>query len=78
MNKTGPMNQHARLAPAPCPFIDLVAQRRRLGEALDEALARVTEHCQFINGPEVRAFETTWRGSAARAMRSAAPAAPTR
>jgi dTDP-4-amino-4,6-dideoxygalactose transaminase len=41
----------------PIPFIDLAAQRRRLGASIDAALARVTEHCQFILGPEVRALE---------------------
>jgi dTDP-4-amino-4,6-dideoxygalactose transaminase len=41
----------------PIPFIDVAAQRRRLGAAIDAALARVTEHCQFILGPEVRALE---------------------
>jgi dTDP-4-amino-4,6-dideoxygalactose transaminase len=51
------MNQRARLAPAPVPFIDLAAQRRRLGRAIDEAIARVLGHCQFILGPEVRALE---------------------
>ncbi|MBO0758443.1 MAG: aminotransferase class I/II-fold pyridoxal phosphate-dependent enzyme, partial [Bradyrhizobiaceae bacterium] len=49
------MNQHAR--PAPLPFIDVAAQRRRLGSKLDEAIARVTNHCQFIMGPEVKALE---------------------
>jgi dTDP-4-amino-4,6-dideoxygalactose transaminase len=39
------------------PFIDLAAQRRRLGPAVDAAVARVLNHCQFILGPEVRAFE---------------------
>lgn len=38
-------------------FIDLAAQRRRLGGAVDAAVARVLGHCQFILGPEVRAFE---------------------
>jgi dTDP-4-amino-4,6-dideoxygalactose transaminase len=38
-------------------FIDLAAQRRRLGPAVDAAVARVFGHCQFILGPEVRAFE---------------------
>jgi dTDP-4-amino-4,6-dideoxygalactose transaminase len=51
------MNPRARLDPAPIPFIDLVAQRRRLGGAIDEAIARVLGHCQFILGPEVRALE---------------------
>jgi dTDP-4-amino-4,6-dideoxygalactose transaminase len=41
----------------PIPFIDIAAQRRRLGRAVDDAIARVTAHCQFIQGPEVAAFE---------------------
>jgi dTDP-4-amino-4,6-dideoxygalactose transaminase len=40
------------------PFIDVAAQRRRLGPAIDAAVARVLNHCQFILGPEVKAFET--------------------
>jgi dTDP-4-amino-4,6-dideoxygalactose transaminase len=52
------MNQRARLDPAPIPFIDVAAQRRRLGRSVDEAIARVLGHCQFILGPEVRALET--------------------
>ena len=51
------MNQRARLDPAPIPFIDVAAQRRRLGRSVDEAIARVLGHCQFILGPEVRAVE---------------------
>ena len=51
------MNQHARLDEKPIPFIDVAAQRRRLGSAIDDAVARVLTHCQFILGPEVRAFE---------------------
>jgi dTDP-4-amino-4,6-dideoxygalactose transaminase len=50
------MNQHTNLPPI--PFIDVVAQRRRLGGAIDAALARVLAHCQFILGPEVRALES--------------------
>jgi dTDP-4-amino-4,6-dideoxygalactose transaminase len=42
---------------APIPFIDLAAQRKRLGRTLDDAIARVLEHCQFILGPEVRELE---------------------
>jgi dTDP-4-amino-4,6-dideoxygalactose transaminase len=41
----------------PIPFIDVAAQRRRLGPAIDAAVARVLGHCQFILGPEVRQFE---------------------
>ncbi len=50
-----PMNQHMR--PEPVPFIDLAAQRQRLGTSIDEAVTRVLTHCQFINGPEVTALE---------------------
>jgi dTDP-4-amino-4,6-dideoxygalactose transaminase len=49
------MNQHLR--PENIPFIDIAAQRRRLGPAVEEAVARVLAHCQFINGPEVAALE---------------------
>src|SRR5256714_10348655 len=49
------MNQHARIDSI--PFIDVAAQRRRLGRRIDDAIARVTEHCHFINGPEVRELE---------------------
>jgi dTDP-4-amino-4,6-dideoxygalactose transaminase len=51
------MNQHARLDTTPIPFIDVAAQRRRLGGAIDDAVARVLGHCQFVMGPEVQAFE---------------------
>jgi dTDP-4-amino-4,6-dideoxygalactose transaminase len=51
------MNQRPRLDPVPIPFIDVAAQRRRLGRSVDEAIARVLGHCQFILGPEVRALE---------------------
>ena len=51
------MNQHARVDGKPIPFIDVAAQRRRLGHAIDDAIARVLAHCQFVQGPEVRALE---------------------
>ena len=51
------MNQHARLEDKPIPFIDVAAQRRRLGSAIDDAVSRVLAHCQFVQGPEVRALE---------------------
>jgi dTDP-4-amino-4,6-dideoxygalactose transaminase len=41
----------------PVPFIDIGAQRRRLGKSIDEAVGRVLGHCQFINGPEVARLE---------------------
>jgi dTDP-4-amino-4,6-dideoxygalactose transaminase len=49
------MNQHLR--PEPVPFIDLAAQRRRLGKSVDDAVSRVLTHCLFINGPEVTELE---------------------
>jgi dTDP-4-amino-4,6-dideoxygalactose transaminase len=52
------MNQHTRVEQRPIPFIDIAAQRRRLGRAVDDAVARVLAHCQFVNGPEVHAFES--------------------
>jgi dTDP-4-amino-4,6-dideoxygalactose transaminase len=51
------MNQHVRVDEKPIPFIDVAAQRRRLGSAIDDAVGRVLAHCQFIQGPEVRALE---------------------
>ena len=51
------MNQHTRLEDKAIPFIDVAAQRCRLGRAIDDAIARVLTHCQFIQGPEVRALE---------------------
>jgi dTDP-4-amino-4,6-dideoxygalactose transaminase len=51
------MNQHTRVDSTPIPFIDVAAQRRRLGGSIDAAVSRVLEHCQFILGPEVRALE---------------------
>jgi dTDP-4-amino-4,6-dideoxygalactose transaminase len=51
----GSMNQHLR--PEPVPFIDIAAQRRRLGKSIDDAVSRVLGHCQFINGPEVTQLE---------------------
>jgi dTDP-4-amino-4,6-dideoxygalactose transaminase len=51
------MNQSGRVDSKPIPFIDVGAQRRRLGRAIDDAIVRVTTHCQFIQGPEVAAFE---------------------
>jgi len=51
------MNQHARIEERPIPFIDVAAQRRRLGRAIDDAVARVLAHCQFIQGPEVHVLE---------------------
>jgi len=49
------MNKH--MPAEPVPFIDLAAQRRRLGKSIDEAVSRVLGHCQFIGGPEVAELE---------------------
>jgi dTDP-4-amino-4,6-dideoxygalactose transaminase len=49
------MNKH--MLAEPVPFIDIGAQRRRLGKSIDEAVSRVLTHCQFINGPEVTQLE---------------------
>lgn len=39
-------------------FIDLKAQRRRIGERMDRAILGVVERGQYILGPEVAEFET--------------------
>lgn len=49
------MNQHT--PPQAIAFIDVAAQRHRLGQAIDDAVARVLTHCQFLGGPEVTQFE---------------------
>src|ERR1700682_866018 len=49
------MNKH--MLAEPVPFIDLGAQRRRLGKSIDEAVSRVLTHCQCTNGPEVTQLE---------------------
>jgi dTDP-4-amino-4,6-dideoxygalactose transaminase len=51
------MNQRAGIDCAPIPFVDVAAQRRRLGRSVDDAIARVLSHCQFIMGPEVGVLE---------------------
>ena len=49
------MNQH--MPPEPVALFDIGAQRRRLGKSIDEAVARVLAHCQFVSGPEVTTLE---------------------
>jgi dTDP-4-amino-4,6-dideoxygalactose transaminase len=56
------MNESARITLPSIPLIDVAAQRRRLGDAIDDAVARVAEHCQFIQGPEVAEFEARLAG----------------
>jgi dTDP-4-amino-4,6-dideoxygalactose transaminase len=53
-NRVSSMNQ---ISPEPIAFIDLAAQRQRLGVAIDDALARTVNQCHFISGPDVSAFE---------------------
>jgi dTDP-4-amino-4,6-dideoxygalactose transaminase len=52
------MNQSVRVSPPAIPFIDVAAQRRRLGRAVDDAIAAVTNHGRFLDGPEVAQFES--------------------
>jgi hypothetical protein len=63
------MNQRARLDPVPIPFIDVAAQRRRLGRSVDEAIARVLGHCQFILGPKCAVRRSRFAGVLRRASR---------
>jgi dTDP-4-amino-4,6-dideoxygalactose transaminase len=42
---------------APIPFVDLDAQRRRLGSGLEAAIGRVLAHGRYIMGPEVAELE---------------------
>ena len=39
------------------PFIDLDAQRRRLGGAMEERVLRVKDHGAFIMGPQVEQLD---------------------
>lgn len=43
--------------PETLPFIDLQAQRRRIGEPLNEAVNRVLEHGRYVMGPEIEELE---------------------
>ncbi|MCW5697859.1 MAG: DegT/DnrJ/EryC1/StrS family aminotransferase [Bauldia sp.] len=42
---------------AELPFIDLAAQRRRIGPAIEQAIGRVLDHGKFILGPEIDELE---------------------
>jgi dTDP-4-amino-4,6-dideoxygalactose transaminase len=46
-----------RAVDAGIEFIDLGAQRRRIGQRMDEAILRVVDHGKYIMGPEVADFE---------------------
>src|ERR1044071_385762 len=56
------MTEHAKPATQSIPFIDLAAQRNRLGRLIDDAIARVLAHGQYILGPEVRMLEADLAG----------------
>jgi dTDP-4-amino-4,6-dideoxygalactose transaminase len=43
--------------PASIEFIDLGAQRRRIGQRMDDAVLRVVNHGKYIMGPEVAELE---------------------
>jgi dTDP-4-amino-4,6-dideoxygalactose transaminase len=50
-------HQHARFLWPPFTCSPLGAPGARLGSRIDDAVARVLDHCQFILGPEVGEFE---------------------
>ena len=41
----------------PIAFIDIAAQRARIADRIDAAIARVMEHGKYILGPEVHELE---------------------
>ncbi|MDX1483531.1 MAG: DegT/DnrJ/EryC1/StrS family aminotransferase [Alphaproteobacteria bacterium] len=48
------------------PFIDLQAQRKRLGRRIEDAIARVLDHGRFVAGPEIEELEarlSDWCGA---------------
>src|SRR5215467_1213918 len=49
--------QALRPVDASIEFIDLAAQRRRIGGRMDDAILRVVNHGKYIMGPEVADFE---------------------
>ena len=51
------MADAALVSVEPIEFVDLAAQRRRIGPRMDEAVRRVVEHGRFILGPEVAELE---------------------
>jgi dTDP-4-amino-4,6-dideoxygalactose transaminase len=51
------MSDNTSSPAAPIEFIDLGAQRRRIGARMDEAILRVVNHGKYIMGPEVGELE---------------------
>ena len=54
--------------PPGLPFVDLQAQRRRLGGRIEAAIAAVLAHGQFMLGPEVDAWSRRSLATPAYAM----------
>lgn len=52
------MPRNSENPPPRVPLADLLARRRRIGDRVDAAVARVMAHGQFIMGPEVAELET--------------------
>ena len=71
-------HMNAPLVAKPLAFIDLMAQRHRLGARIDEAVMRVINSGAFVMGPQVREFEQKMAASAQRSTASPAPTAPMR
>jgi dTDP-4-amino-4,6-dideoxygalactose transaminase len=46
----------------PIPFIDLQAQRQRLGQPLEDAILKVVRSGAYVMGPEIAAFEQALGG----------------
>src|SRR5512142_1878924 len=44
-------------ATMPIPFIDLQAQRKRLGQPLEDAILKVVRSGAYVMGPEIAEFE---------------------
>ena len=42
------------------PFLDLAAQQDRLRPKIEDGIARVLAHGQYILGPEVAELEESW------------------
>lgn len=56
---TGSSGHYRVTEPTPTiEFIDLQAQRQRIGDEIDRAIDDVLAHGRFINGPEVARFES--------------------
>lgn len=56
------MNPSASVEGPPINLVDLQAQRKAIGRGIEEAIAAVLEHGQFIMGPEVADLEAALAG----------------